>query len=190
MADSLPDEKHVYALIGTVGTNIHRLRQAIDGLRLIHDRWKDESGTSIDLIAQLAALKSNLANMHDWLNYAIHDLHSQLLSDLEILMTSCTLLVRHLDVLIHRLQQPDHDAVDCAIKLKYMVGSRSMDRLRKVAKSQNEAVTLLLAACKWCVYTLEDQNTAYLTIEIVMLQHNARSYCTRAERYAKTTPSR
>jgi guanine nucleotide-binding protein subunit alpha len=152
MADSQPDEKHVGALIGSVGANMRRLRQAIDGLRQIHDRWKDDSGTSINLIAQLTALKSNMGNMQDWLTYAIDGMHPQLLSDLQILMSSCALLVRHLDVLVNRLRQPDHDAVDCAIKLKYAVGSRSMERLRKVAKTQNEAVTLLLAACKWYVW--------------------------------------
>lgn len=104
---------------------------------------------SINLIAQLTALKSNLGTMQDWMNHAIHDMHTQLLSDLEVLMSSCALLVRHLDALVIRLRQPDHEAIDCAIKMKYAVGSRSMERLRKVARRQNEAVTLLLAACKW-----------------------------------------
>jgi guanine nucleotide-binding protein G(i) subunit alpha len=149
MADSQPDEKVVYALLGAVTTNMNRLRQGIDGLRQIHNHWKDNDGISINLIAQLTALKSNLANMHDWLNHALSDMHPQLLSDLDVLMTSCALLVRHLDVLVDRLQQPDHDSFDYAIKLKYAVGGRSMERLRKVAQGQNEAVTLLLAACKW-----------------------------------------
>jgi guanine nucleotide-binding protein G(i) subunit alpha len=149
MVDSQPDEKVVYALLGAVTTNMNRLRQGIDGLRQIHNHWKDNDGISINLIAQLTALKSNLANMHDWLNHALSDMHPQLLSDLDVLMTSCALLVHHLDVLVDRLQQPDHDSFDYAIKLKYAVGGRSMERLRKVAQGQNEAVTLLLAACKW-----------------------------------------
>lgn len=149
MADTPPDEKKVYALVSAVGTNRDRLRQGIDELRQIHNRWKNSNGTSINLIAQLTALKSNLGNMQDWLNYAIDDLHPQLLSDLDVLLASCGLLVRHLDILIARLKQPDHDALDFAIKLKYAVGSRSMERLRKVAQRQNDAVTLLLAACKW-----------------------------------------
>ena len=149
MADAPLDEKKLYTLIGGVGANRERLRQGIDGLRQIHDRWKGSNGISINLIAQLTALKSNLGNMQDWLTYAVHDLHPQLLSDLDVLMASCALLVRHLDVLNSRLKQPDHDAVDFAIKLKYAVGSRSMERLRKVAQRQNDAVTLLLAACKW-----------------------------------------
>jgi guanine nucleotide-binding protein G(i) subunit alpha len=147
--DAPPDEKKVFALVSAVGTNRDRLRQGIDGLRQIHNRWKGNNGTSINLIAQLTALKSNLGNMQDWLNYAIHDLHPQLLSDLALLMTSCGLLVRHLDALILRLRQPDHDAVDFAVTLKYAVASRSMERLRQVAQHQNDAVTLLLAACKW-----------------------------------------
>ena len=149
MADTQLDEKKLFTLISAVGANRERLRQGIDGLRQIHDRWKGSNGTSINLIAQLTALKSNLENMQDWLKYAAHDLHPQLLSDLDVLMASCELLVRHLHTLNSRLKQPDHDAVDFAIKLKYAVGSRSMDRLRKVAKRQTDAVTLLLAACKW-----------------------------------------
>lgn len=149
MANEPPDEKKVYALISAVGSNRDRLRQAIDGLRQIHNHWKGSNDISINLIAQLTALKSNLGNMQDWLNYAVHDLHPQLLLDLEVLTRSCDMLVRHLDVLIVRLRQPDHDAVDFAIKLKYSVGSRSMERLRKVVQRQNDAVTLLLAACKW-----------------------------------------
>jgi guanine nucleotide-binding protein G(i) subunit alpha len=65
------------------------------------------------------------------------------------LMTSCAMLVQHLDVLVYRLQQPDHVPPDYASRLRYAVGGRSMERLRKVAQGQNEAVTLLLAACKW-----------------------------------------
>jgi|TARA_R110002003_G_scaffold70_5_gene6332 guanine nucleotide-binding protein subunit alpha len=149
MADSPPDEKAVYALIAAVASNMNRLRQGIDGLRQIHNRWKGNNGTSINLIAQLTALKSNLGSMHDWLNHALSDMHPQLLSDLVVLMSSCGLLVRHLDGLVDRLHQRDHESIDCATKLKYAVGSRSMERLRKVAQLQNESLTLLLAACKW-----------------------------------------
>jgi hypothetical protein len=150
MADSHADEKVVYALLSAVETNMNRLRRSIDGLRQIHNRWKDNNGISINLIAQLTALKSNLGNMHDWMSHALSDMHPQLLADLDLLMTSCGLLVQHLDVLVPRLQQPDHVPLDYASKLKYAVGGKSMERLRKVAQGQNEAVTLLLAACKWC----------------------------------------
>lgn len=101
------------------------------------------------MIAQITALKSNLGVMQDWLNFAIDDLHPQLLSDLDGLMASCGLLVRHLDDLIEQLGPPNYDTIDFAVKLKYVVGSRSMERLREVAERQNNAVTLILAACKW-----------------------------------------
>lgn len=143
------NEKNVYALIGAVGANRDRLRLAIDDFRRIHDQPEGSNDASINLIAQLTALKSSLGTMQDWLNYAIHDLHPQLLSDLDVLTTSCALLVRHLDKLIERLGQPKRDVMDFAIRLKYAVASRSMDRLRDVTQRQNDAVTLLLAACKW-----------------------------------------
>lgn len=149
MAVVPPNEKQVYELISTVGTNIDRLRQGINALRQLHDRWTGSNETAINLIAQLTALRSNLDNVHDWLNYAINDLHPQLLSDLEVLMASSALLVRHVDQLIASLRQPDPDAVDCAVKLKYAVGGRSMERLRDVAERQSESVRILLAACKW-----------------------------------------
>jgi hypothetical protein len=66
MADSQLDEKVVYALLSAVATNMYGLRQGIDGLRQIHNRWTGNNGISINLIAQLTALKSNLANMHDF----------------------------------------------------------------------------------------------------------------------------
>ncbi|KAF2130309.1 guanine nucleotide-binding protein-like protein alpha-3 subunit [Dothidotthia symphoricarpi CBS 119687] len=147
MTNALLDGKKVHALISAVGANRDRLRQSIDGLRQLHDRWQDHNDTSINLIAQLAALKSNFDNMLDAMNYAINDMHPQLLSDLDVLMTSCALLVRHLDDLIERLRQSNHDAMDCAIKLRYTIGSRTMERLRKVAQRQTEAVTILVAAC-------------------------------------------
>jgi guanine nucleotide-binding protein G(i) subunit alpha len=150
MADSQPNEKVVYALLSAVAFNMKRLRESNDGLRQIHNRWKDDNnGTSINLIAQLTALKSNLANMHDWLSHALSEMHPHLLSDLDVLMTSCGMLMRHLDALINHLQQPDHIPLDHVTRLKYAVGGRQMERLRKVAQGQTEAVTLLLAACKW-----------------------------------------
>lgn len=148
-SDSVADDKRAFALMSAVGSNMDRLRQSINSLRQLHDRWKDGNGTFINLIAQLTALKSNLGEMQDWMNYAIHDMHPQLLTDLDLLMTSCALLVRELDTLIARLRQPDHDNTDWAIKLKFAVGSRTMNRLRGVAKRQTDAVNLLLAACKW-----------------------------------------
>ncbi|CAG5139478.1 uncharacterized protein ALTATR162_LOCUS498 [Alternaria atra] len=144
MAD---DEKRVFALISAIGTIRDRLRQDIDGLRQIHNRWKDSNGSSINLIAQLTALKSSLGNIQDWLNYAVNDLHPQLLADLDVLNHSCGLLVRHVDALNARLNYGDHGAVDFAAKLKYSVASRSMERLQLVAQRQNDAVNLLLAAC-------------------------------------------
>ncbi|KAI4656561.1 uncharacterized protein J4E78_006450 [Alternaria triticimaculans] len=145
MAD---DEKRVFALISAIGTIRDQLRQDIDGLRQIHNRWRDSNGSSINLIAQLTALKSSLGNILDWLNYAISDLHPQLVSDLDVLAHSCGLLVRHVDALNARLDYRDHGAVDVASKLKYSVASRSMERLQQVAQRQNDAVNLLLAACQ------------------------------------------
>jgi guanine nucleotide-binding protein G(i) subunit alpha len=149
MSDPSVDDKRGLGLMSAVTNNLDRLRQSIDGMRQLHDRWKNTDGTSINLIAQLTALKSNLAEMQDWMNYSMQDIHSQLLNDLDLLMTSCTLLVRNLDALVVQLRQPDHDNTDIAIKLKFVVGSRSMNRLRSVAKRQTDAVSLLLAACKW-----------------------------------------
>lgn len=149
MSYPMADDKRVLALASTVGSNMDRLRQSIDALRHLHDGWRDSSSAFINLIAQLAALKSSLGEMQDWMNYAINDIHPQLLSDLDVLMTSCATLVRNLDGLIAKLRQPDHDNMDLAIKMKLAVGSRSMKRLRSVAKRQTDAVNLLLAACKW-----------------------------------------
>lgn len=145
----MAEEKEVFGLTGAVSANIDRLRLAIDALRELHDRWKDGSGAFINLIAQLTALKSNLSEMQDWLNYAIQDIHPQLLSDLDVLMASCGTLVRNLDALITQLRQPDLNHVDFAIKMKFAVGCRSMRRLQNVAKRQTDGVNLLLAACKW-----------------------------------------
>ncbi|KAJ8110505.1 hypothetical protein OPT61_g6677 [Boeremia exigua] len=148
MAVVQSSEKRVYELISTVGTNIDRLRQCINALRQLHDRWTGCNETAINLIAQLTALRSNLDNAHDWLSYAINDLHPQLLADLDVVMASCAVLVRHVDQLVASLRQPDPGATDCAVRLKYAVGGRSMDRLRDVAERQSESVRLLLAACK------------------------------------------
>lgn len=149
MSDTIADDKRAFALMSVIGINMDRLRQSINGLRQLHDRWKDSNGTFINLIAQLTALKSNLGEMLDWMNGSINDLHPQLLSDMDVLMSSCGVLVRNLDGLITQLRQPDHDNTDFAIKLKFAVGSRTMTRLRNVAKRQTDAVNLLLAACKW-----------------------------------------
>ncbi|KAF2274726.1 uncharacterized protein EI97DRAFT_434951 [Westerdykella ornata] len=142
------DEKRVFALSSAISSNLIRLRQSIDGLRQLHDQWKDSNASFINLIAQLTALKSSLGEMHDWINYAIQDMHPQLLSDLDVLMGSCEVLVRRLDRLIAQLEQPDQEHVDFALKMKLAVGSRSMRRLQNVAKRQTDAVHLLLAACK------------------------------------------
>jgi len=142
-------DKRVMSTITAVASNIDRLRQSINSLRQLHDRWKDGNGTFINLIAQLTALKSNISEMQDWMNYAISDLHSQLLLDLDVLMTSCAMLVKNLDALIVQLREPSHDNMDMAIKLRFVVGKRCMNRLRDVAKRQTDAVSLLLAACKW-----------------------------------------
>ncbi|KAF2830541.1 hypothetical protein CC86DRAFT_463825 [Ophiobolus disseminans] len=148
MADPHTDEKGVYAILGAIATNRDRLRHGINTLRQIHNHWKGNNATSINLIAQLTSLKSNLGQMQDWLDHAMADMHPQLLSDLNFLMTSCGLLTQHLDALVDRLQQPNDDAYDYAARLKYAVGSRSMERLREVACAQTEAVALLFAACQ------------------------------------------
>ncbi|OAG12299.1 guanine nucleotide-binding protein-like protein alpha-3 subunit [Paraphaeosphaeria sporulosa] len=142
------DNKRAFGLMSAVAANLDRLRSSIDALRQLHDRWPDGSGTIINLIAQLSSLKANLGEMQDWMNYAINEMHPQLLNDLNMLMTSCSLLMRNLDGLTAQMRQPDHDKADWALKLKFRVGSRTMTRLRGVAKRQTDAVSLLLAACK------------------------------------------
>ncbi|ORY14630.1 G-protein alpha subunit-domain-containing protein [Clohesyomyces aquaticus] len=144
----MADDKRVFGLMNAVTTNIERLRQSISALRQLHDRWKDGNGTFINLIAQLTALKSNLGEMQDWMSFAINDMHPQLLMDLDVLTTSCGMLVRNVDALMAQLRQPDHDNTDWAISLRFAVAKRSMNRLRNVAKRQTDAVNLLLAACK------------------------------------------
>ncbi|KAF2197046.1 hypothetical protein GQ43DRAFT_475791 [Delitschia confertaspora ATCC 74209] len=150
----MADDKRVIALTKAVATNVDRLRQSINSLRQLHDRWNDGHGTFINLIAQLTALKSNLSEMQDWMNYSISDLHPQLLQDLDVLMTSCGMLVRNLDALAVQLRRPDHDHVDWAIKLRFVVSRRCMNQLRDVARRQADAVNLLLAACK-CHHTAQ-----------------------------------
>ncbi|KAH7135564.1 guanine nucleotide-binding protein-like protein alpha-3 subunit [Dendryphion nanum] len=147
MSDNTVDEKGGYVLMNAIASNMDRLRQSINALRQLHDRWKDGNGTFINLIAQLTALKSNLGEMQDWMNHAMSEMHPQLLKDMDLLMASCGVLVRNLDNLVYALRQ-DHDQADWAIKVKYSVGSRTINRLRSVAKRQTDAVTLLLAACK------------------------------------------
>lgn len=142
------DKQRQFGLVAAVSANLDRLRSTIDALRQLHDQWQDNNGTIINVIAQLSALKANLGEMQDWMNYAINEMHPQLLTDLDLLMTSCSLLVRNLDALTAQLRQPDHDKADWALKLKFRVGSRSMNRLKSVAKRQTDAVSLLLAACK------------------------------------------
>lgn len=149
MSDTPVDDKRALSLANTITLTVNRLRNTIDSMRQLHDQWKDSSGTSINLIAQMTALKTNLGEIQDWMNYAPNELHPQLLNDLDLLMNSCSLLVRNLDALINQLRQPDHDQTDFAIKLKFVLGGRSMNRLRNVAKRQTDAVNLLLAACKW-----------------------------------------
>jgi guanine nucleotide-binding protein G(i) subunit alpha len=149
MEGQTDDDKQAFALMATVASNMERLRQSINDLRQLYDLRKDSSGTFINLIAQLTALKSHLGEMQDWMNFAINDLHPQLLLDLDVLMSSCSMLVRNLDALIVEMRQPAHDNSDWAIKLKFAVASRSMSRLQSVAKRQTDAVSLLLAACKW-----------------------------------------
>jgi guanine nucleotide-binding protein G(i) subunit alpha len=145
----MAEEKRVFALISAIGTNRNRLRNGINGLRQIHNRWKDSNDSCINLIAKLTALKSTLGKIEDWLNFAIQDLHPQLLADLDVLTHSCDLIVRHVDALNRRLEETNHGAADFAAQLKYTVASRSMERLQKVVQRQNDAVALLLAACNW-----------------------------------------
>jgi guanine nucleotide-binding protein G(i) subunit alpha len=149
LRSNMADDKRMFTLMNDLTANTDRLRHSINALRELHDRWQDPDGTFINLIAQLTALKSNLGEMQDWLSYSFSDLHPQLLNDLDLLMTSCALLVRNLDRTVDQLRQPDHNNTDWAIKLKFAVGSRSLNRLKSVAKRQTDAVNLLLAACKW-----------------------------------------
>lgn len=149
MTDVFLEEKKVWTLVNAVAATRDRLRQSIDGLRQLHNRWYERNDISINLIAQCAALKSSLDSMLDVMDRAISDIHPQVLADLDVLMPSCVLLVRHLDDLIERLRQSNHDAVDCAIKLRYTVGSRTMERLRLVAQRQTNALSVLVAACQW-----------------------------------------
>lgn len=144
----MADDKRAFSLMHAVSSNIDRLRQSIDALRELHERWKDTSGTFINLIAQLSALKSNLGEMQDWMNFAIQDMHPQLLGDLEVLMASCEELVHNLNGLVIQLRQPDHDRMDLALKMKLALAHRSMRRLQSASKRQTDAVSLLLAACK------------------------------------------
>ena len=145
----MADEKSVFALVGTIGALRERLRQDIDSLRQIHNRRKDCTVSSINLIAQLTALKSTFGNMQDWLNSAGNDLHPQLLTDLDILARSSDELARHVNVLIRTFQLSVPSAVDFAARLKHVLAGRTMGRLQTVAQRQNDAVNLLLAACHW-----------------------------------------
>ena len=145
----MADEKRVFALVGTIGALRERLRRDIDSLRQIHNRRKDSSASSINLLAQLTALKSTFGNIQDWLNSAGNDLHPQLLTDLDVLVRSSEELARHVSALIRTFQRSDPSALDFAAKLKHALAGRTMGRLQTVAQRQNDAVNLLLAACHW-----------------------------------------
>ncbi|KAF2704442.1 P-loop containing nucleoside triphosphate hydrolase protein [Pleomassaria siparia CBS 279.74] len=149
MADTtVAEEKRAALLLNALGATMSQLRQSINAMRELLDHFKDPDRTFINLIAQLSALKSKLGEMYDGMRYAISDMHQQLLLDMDLILHSCGMLIHTLDQLIAHVHQPDHDKTDWAIKLKFAVASRSMNRLRGVAKRQTDAVNLLLAACK------------------------------------------
>lgn len=187
MSAPVMDDKRALALMAAVTSNMDRLRQGIDALRQLHDCFRDDSGASINLIAQLSALKSNLGEMHDWMHYAISDIHPQLLSDLDVLMVSCGLLADNLEALTSQMRQPDHVHTDFATKLKFAVGTRSMARLRSVAKRQTDAVNLLLAACKWYVSDTFKPWSPF-DIEVVTPRLKERFFCIRVDKFGGKMP--
>lgn len=148
---AMAEDKRAFALIGAISAIRDGLRHDIDGLRQMHNRWKDSSPSPINLIAHLTALKSTFGNIQDWLEVASNDVHPHLLTDLDVLIHSSNELARHVNVLITSFKHSDPSAADFAAKLKYAITSKTMERLQTVAQRENDAVNLLLAACHWYV---------------------------------------
>lgn len=75
--------------------------------------------------------------------------HHQLVMDLGVSVTCCTMLVSKFDSEVSELQQDENNGLDSKSKMKFMVKNGTLEELQKMVERQTSALTLLLTVWNW-----------------------------------------
>jgi hypothetical protein len=112
-------------------------------------RWEDADLTLLSLASQLTALRAATTKIQEWTDGGLHNLHHQLLMDLEVSIKCCGLLISRIEGFFSDLASLNEKPLDLRNKLKVVFGSAGPESVQKLIERQTSALTLLLTACNW-----------------------------------------
>ncbi|KAF2176748.1 hypothetical protein K469DRAFT_678160 [Zopfia rhizophila CBS 207.26] len=138
----------VIATAGAVANIIHMVVQTIGSLRDLHDCWRGADLTTINLIAQLTALKAALRQIQEWLENNVTDTtqHHQLIVDLEVSLQCVRMLITRMEEQISGLVRNADNKLELGSKIRITLCSKTIKDFQKYIKRQTGALTLLLTA--------------------------------------------
>ena len=156
----MADPLSIIGTVGAVANIIEVASKTIKSLHDLHSRWRDADFTTLNLIAQLTALRAALAKIQKWIDRSTDDVegttsqHHQLAMDMDLSMTCVRMLIGKLDAEAEGLKRcADEDGngrLDLGSKIKVVFGGKGLgEEWQKMIERQVSALTLLLTASTW-----------------------------------------
>jgi hypothetical protein len=144
----------VLAVIGSIGAIANIIDATSKIISTISDErghWKNADLTLLSLASQLTAIRAALRRVHEWLASESANAHHQLIMDLDETLSFCEILVAKIVSLFIGWRGLIHDPTSMTTRWKVTFGNKGLDNVLLLMGRQIDALTLLLAACRWYV---------------------------------------
>lgn len=140
---------------GAVANIIDSVAKSINVLHELYDRWKSADLAMMNLITQLVALKAAIGKISEWISsdLAYEPHHYQLVIDLGDSIGCCRILVKSMEERLTTLKCNEEDNLDFSSRLQMVFEHKTWCDFQRYIKRQTDALTLLLVACNWYVFS-------------------------------------
>ncbi|KAF2108860.1 G-protein alpha subunit-domain-containing protein [Lophiotrema nucula] len=124
------------------------LVRSVSTINSLTDQWKDADIALLSFTTQLITLKAAIEEIRDWMEINSHDLHHQLVMDLDGAIQCCKVLTDRIDRELQSLGAPTlHGRLGFTSRSRILMKGKKMTDIQKMIETQTSALMLLLMAC-------------------------------------------
>ncbi|ORY00180.1 G-protein alpha subunit-domain-containing protein [Clohesyomyces aquaticus] len=152
----MADPISILGATASVVSIIDILVKSISTIHSLRAQWKDADLALLSLTSQLAALRTALAKIKEWMESAMGDLDYQLVMDLDGSIQCCSILASTINRELGKLVTTFTGQLAMSSKARFVFQSTEMTQLQNMIDRQTSVLTLLLTACN--TNTLAEQH--------------------------------
>lgn len=145
----MADSKWIIKTTEAVASIIHSISDTICTILEIGAGWEKADSPLVGCVPALTTLQTTLANINEYIDSELGNVHTQWITDLDSMVSCCAVLIKKTDTVLSELRKRDYAVSDLSNKPTLEAGNQRMKHIQHIIEEQNDALILLLSAGNW-----------------------------------------